>query len=145
MSHQGNARAPRGVRNNNPGNLRHGAPWQGLADKQADPAFCVFTEPVWGIRALAKTLLTYHVRYGIATVEGLIRRFAPPSENNTRAYTAAVAHACSVAPLEVIDVAEYLPDLVTAIIRHENGCQPYDAATIRRAIALARGEKPAAP
>lgn len=133
------SRAPRGIRNNNPGNLRRGEPWQGLAPEQTDPAFCVFSDPVWGIRALARTLLTYESRHGLATVAGLIGRFAPPCENDTAAYVAAVSRVCGVAPHAPIRVAEQLPALIPAIIRHENGCQPYPADLIARAIDLAKG------
>lgn len=46
---------PRGIRNNNPGNIRrNGDPWQGLAETQGDKEFFTFTTPVYGIRALAR-------------------------------------------------------------------------------------------
>ena len=128
---------PRGIRNNNPGNIRHGDSWRGLAPGQTDPDFCVFTSPEYGIRAMARILLNYQKKYGIRTVDGIISRWAPPSENNTKSYIAAVARACQVAPTEIIDIAEYLPDIVQAIIHHENGMQPYDAATLQRGLALA--------
>ena len=56
-----NLRQPRGIRNNNPGNIRHGANWQGLNPngRNIDSAFCVFESPVFGIRALAKVLINY--------------------------------------------------------------------------------------
>ncbi|HCQ3021998.1 TPA: hypothetical protein OHP99_004980, partial [Escherichia coli] len=53
-------KTPRGIRNNNPGNLDKGSPWQGLAANPDEPRFCTFKDPVWGIRALAVTLITYH-------------------------------------------------------------------------------------
>ena len=53
-------KTPRGIRNNNPGNLDKGAPWQGLVNNSSEPRFCTFKDPVWGIRALAVTLITYH-------------------------------------------------------------------------------------
>lgn len=49
----------RGIRNNNPGNLRHGEDWLGLAPVQDDQNFCTFTEMHFGVRALLKTLRTY--------------------------------------------------------------------------------------
>lgn len=38
-----NQRLPRGIRNNNPGNIRHGANWLGLNPngRNIDSAFCV--------------------------------------------------------------------------------------------------------
>ena len=55
----GTEKLPRGIRNKNPGNIKLGTDWDGLADEQSDPVFCVFKEAVWGIRALVKILLTY--------------------------------------------------------------------------------------
>ena len=51
----------RGERNNNPGNIRTGSTWQGLSLQQTDADFCVFTDPKFGIRALAKVLLLFVV------------------------------------------------------------------------------------
>ena len=54
----------RGIRNNNPGNIdRNATKWQGMADKQDDPRFIVFTSPQYGIRAMARVLLTYQSKY----------------------------------------------------------------------------------
>lgn len=51
---------PRGIRNNNPGNLDNTNPWQGLVANPAEPRFATFKDPTWGVRALAVTLITYH-------------------------------------------------------------------------------------
>ncbi len=129
-------RVPRGVRQNNPGNLRHGDHWQGMATDQPDPDFIKFVSPVWGIRALCRTLLTYSGRHGLRTVRTIISRWAPPNENNTDAYVAAVAKAVGVLDGEPIDLSrgDTMRLLVKAIIRHENGQQPYDDATIDDAM-----------
>jgi hypothetical protein len=133
------ATIPRGIRNNNPGNLERGKDsWQGMAaDQSADPRFIVFVSPEYGIRALAKLLLNYQRNSAVRTVDGIIHRYAPASENDTTAYVRDVANSLGVDPYERIDVAEHLPDLVRAIIRHENGQQPYDAATIQRGVDMA--------
>jgi hypothetical protein len=52
-----------------------------------------------------------------------------------------VAGACGLGPREPFDMAERLCDLIPAIIRHENGIQPYDADTIRRGAAMAAPEE----
>ncbi len=41
-------KTPRGIRNNNPGNLDKGSPWQGLISNPSEPRFCTFKDPVWG-------------------------------------------------------------------------------------------------
>lgn len=130
----------RGVRNNNPGNIRKGPEkWQGLAPEsdQSDPAFWRFLAPEWGIRAIVRILRTYQAR-GLVTVRSIIGRWAPPTENNTDAYVAAVARQLNVSPDDRLTLTgDQLTNLVKAIIRHENGVQPYSDATIAQGIALA--------
>lgn len=77
----------RGIRNNNPANIRLGCNWKGLAEKQTDKEFCQFTTMTWGVRALLVTLRTYVVKYHLHTVREIITRWAPPSDgNNTEKY-----------------------------------------------------------
>lgn len=124
-----NATQPRGIRNNNPGNIRHGDKWQGMREEQTDPAFVQFNEPEDGIRALCKVLLAYQSKHGLRTIAQIIARWAPPSENDTAAYIAAVAGAVRIGPDQPVVLtnrAVMLP-LVRAIIAHENGMSPYSA------------------
>ena len=121
---------PRGIRNRNPGNLRYVASvkWEGLDDPPSDGAFCRFKSDQFGIRALVKQLRTYRDRYGLHTIRDLISRFAPSSENNTAAYSKAVAAAFGTAETfspDLDDPAE-METLVRAIVRHENGEGPLD-------------------
>lgn len=131
----------RGIRNNNPGNIdRHDTKWQGMAaDQSSDPRFIVFKTPAFGIRAVAKTLLTYQNTHKLDTVRKIINRWAPPVENNTTAYVRAVADSVGVRPDDVIDVdsVEVMLPLVKAIITHENGANPYSDAVILEGIRLA--------
>lgn len=133
-----NQKPPRGIRNNNPGNIRHGENWQGLNPngKKIDPYFCVFQTPVAGIRALAKVLINYKKLYGLNTVRQMISRYAPPNENQTTAYVQSVARQLGVLPDVVIDIEErgVLTVFIKAIIRMENGIQPYSDETIQQAI-----------
>ena len=128
----------RGIRNNNPGNIdRNDTKWQGMAaDQSGDPRFIVFKSPTFGIRALAKTLLTYQNSYHLDTVRKIINRWAPPVENNTTAYVKSVAAAVGVLPDDVIDLdtTEVMLPLVKAIISHENGSNPYGDAVIKEAL-----------
>ena len=144
---------PRGIRNRNPGNIRWGDPWQGLVPgtKRTDASFCQFVSDAYGIRALARTLITYQDKYGILTIEDAIARWAPPEKNDTLSYQNAVAKATGFALNEVLDFQDYhvLRLLVSAIIRHENGRGPmntpstwYDDATIDKALVLAGVEPP---
>jgi hypothetical protein len=133
---------PRGIRNNNPGNIDKGKDkWQGLDPSPAavDPRFCQFKDPTWGIRALAVIIITYQDKHDIHTIRDVINRWAPSNENDTIAYTDAVCRACGRSPVERLDFHTYdaLKPVVEAIIRHENGQGPlatpntwYDNATI---------------
>lgn len=85
-----NLKNTRGFRNNNPGNLRHGSKWQGLATTQTDTSFCQFMSMTMGMRALCK-LLNNYVKNGHNTITKIISRYAPYIENNTQAYISAVA------------------------------------------------------
>lgn len=77
----------RGIRNNNPANIRRGCNWKGLAKVQKDKEFCKFTTMTWGVRALLITLRTYVVKHNLHTVREIINRWAPSSDgNNTEAY-----------------------------------------------------------
>ena len=128
----------RGIRNNNPGNIRHGASkWQGMSAEQTDKEYIQFDDPIYGIRAMAKLLQNYESRYGLNTIRGLISRWAPPNENITSAYIASVSQKLDVSPDQKINVREVMAPLVTAIIIHENGMQPYSEALITEGIARA--------
>ncbi|GFM85395.1 hypothetical protein PSCICO_07940 [Pseudomonas cichorii] len=145
---------PRGIRNFNPGNIRHakGVRWQGQAASQADTDFVQFTDPRWGIRAIARVLITYQDKRRAAdgsridTVREIIERWAPPNENNTEAYVISVAGVLQIGPNdETIDVYDYatMRTLVMAIVRHENGTgslpggQWYGDNVIKEGLALA--------
>lgn len=132
--------ASRGIRNNNPGNIRKSKDkWQGLADKQPDKEFFTFKDPTYGIRAMARILIKYYDDYDLDTVEKVIGRWAPPVENNTASYVKAVADAVGVAPDEVISLQSYnvLFPMLKAIIKHENGTQPYTDLQIQKGLTLA--------
>lgn len=112
----------RGIRNKNPGNLRHGDKWQGMSATQNDPDFITFDSMTYGIRALIKTLMTYYKKHGLNTVRKIISRWAPSNENNTESYINSVSKALGVNPDDSLtfDNATYIA-LAKAIAKHENG------------------------
>jgi len=132
---------PRGIRNNNPGNIdRTAERWQGMAaDQSSDSRFVVFSAPVWGLRALAKVLLSYQRKHGLRTPAAIIGRWAPPVENDTGSYARQVAKALGVGVDDQIDLQqpETLQRILPAIVQHENGQQPYPEALIAEAVRLA--------
>lgn len=149
-------RTPRGIRSNNPMNLRFDPSnrWQGratmdqrLPEQLREREFEVFVSPEYGIRAGAVLLTTYFDRYGLNTLDRIIPRYAPSSENNTEAYIRSVAAATGFQPAQPLDLHDYatMRALVLAIIRHENGVQPYPDAVIDKGLAMAGFTRPARP
>ncbi|MGO1072308.1 hypothetical protein [Lysobacter sp. CA199] len=139
---------PRGIRNNNPGNIDRSPSnqWQGRMprarmspEQAAETRFEVFQAPAWGIRALAILLINYQDKHGLRTITALINRWAPPVENDTNAYAVAVARAVGVDRFTTIDTHEfrYLRPLVEAIIKHENAGQTYPSDVIDEGLRLA--------
>lgn len=126
----------RGILNANPGNIRKSdTKWKGKIPG-TDPDFETFISPKYGIRAIAKTLLSYQDKHGIRTIRGAVYRWAPPSENDSLSYAAHVAAVLGIDMDDQIDFhreAILLPFVMT-IIKHENGEQPYSAETLKDAI-----------
>lgn len=86
---------PRGIRNNNPLNIRKGNNWKGEVANQTDAAFEQFVSMQMGVRAGFKILKNYMTGYGgrvkaLTNVHDIIHRWAPPSENNCKAYIESV-------------------------------------------------------
>lgn len=150
------ARRPtRGVRNNNPGNIRRvkGVTWQGQSAEQTDAEFVAFTSAEYGVRALARTLLTYNKAHGLKSVRGIINRWAPPNgfangrsyKQNTSAYIDAVAVELGRALGRTVNVDEALNvdafaimrPLVVAIIAHENAGYRYADKVIVEGLRMA--------
>ena len=116
---------PRGVRNNNPGNIviTH-IPWYGKVPvgKNTDGKFEQFVKMEFGIRAMMMDIRSDMTKKGMNTVKKLISSYAPPSENDTQSYINAVAKSLGVGidtPLTADK--KTLTGLAGAIIRHENG------------------------
>ena len=132
----------RGLRDNNPGNLRPGAQkW--LGEIAPDSGYCCFDMPEHGIRAMAKNVLAYQTKHGLSTIRGIITRYAPAVDSNdTEAYIAAVASDAGLGADATLDLndASVLSSLVLAIIRHENGSDPYSVLIVERACSAAVGD-----
>ncbi|HEE3421538.1 hypothetical protein NGE45_04410 [Klebsiella pneumoniae] len=138
---EASADGPRGVRNNNPGNLEASSsnPWIGQTGN--DGRFAKFETPEHGIRALGRNLISYQ-RQGIDTVGEIINRWAPPSDNNdTAAYIKAVCAQLGVTANQPLDASnpDTLQALCAAIIKHENGTQPYSSDQLSTGVSAALG------
>ncbi|GAB4387207.1 hypothetical protein [Albidovulum sp.] len=142
---------PRGIRNHNPLNIRLVAAnnWQGRVDpaRNTDGAFEQFESPVWGIRAGARNIIFHYDRNGADTIRKLIALWAPPSENDTEAYVRFVARESGFEPDQTLDFHRhgYLRPVLVAMIRMENGQQPYTDAQIDAGLVRAGVMPPEKP
>lgn len=112
----------RGLRNNNPGNIRP------VSRNQAnDGAFTIYRTPEEGWGALGKQLKGY-ANAGLENVASIISKYAPSSENNTGAYIQSVTAGMSkrlgsdVGALTRLDLSDprVLKALMQSITDHEN-------------------------
>ncbi|HCT9039952.1 TPA: structural protein [Providencia rettgeri] len=134
----------RGIRNNNPGNIDYNKAnnWKGQLphNPSIESRFCRFQSAEYGIRALIRLLQNYqrNPKINLKTISGLINRWAPNNENNTGAYINGVAKELGVSPTDIVSLDDKATaiKLAKAIIRHENGSQPYDEATFEKAWGL---------
>ena len=81
---------PRGIRNNNPLNIRIGNTWLGEVAEPTETEFEQFVSMKYGLRAGFIILRRYIRRYKRDTVRKIIEAWAPSSENNTLEYIAVV-------------------------------------------------------
>ena len=112
----------RGLRNNNPLNIRHNADIFQGETKGNDTSFKTFETMPYGYRAAFVTLATYLSR-GCNTIEKIISRWAPPNENDTEKYIANVEKWSGVPRSKVLTAgngADYIM-IVSAMSAVENG------------------------
>ena len=124
----------RGIRNNNPLNIRHNRNnrWQGVYEKQTDPEFVRFASMQFGIRA-GFVIIRNYIKAGHKDVASIISRWAPSKENNTEAY---IRHVCEMADLSPFQELKFedkptMLRLVDAMIRVECG-KPVSQTDIQR-------------
>lgn len=124
---------PRGIRNNNPLNIRIGNTWLGERQNPTDPAFEEFVSIEYGYRAAFSILRRYIRRYKRQTIATIISTWAPPSENATQRYIDFVANKMGIAPDVPIlfEDKETMTQLVAAMQIMECGV-PADMAKVSR-------------
>lgn len=116
---------PRGLRNNNPGNIRiNGDLFQGEVRPSRDIEFKQFETMAYGYRAMFRILTNYYTRYRLTTIRQMITRWAPPEDkNNTDAYIKAVSDYAGIPADDPIDIRsrEQMIRIVAGMSRVENG------------------------
>lgn len=114
---------PRGIRNNNPLNIRIGNVWLGEVREPTDPDFEQFISMFYGVRAGFILIRRYIKHYKRTTIPAIISAWAPASENNTQRYIDNVSQLSGIpidAQLDFND-EERMVALVDAMIVQECG------------------------
>lgn len=131
-----------GQRNNNWGNLRTTDDFEGKTG--SNKSYDVYNTPEKGLRALARVLDTYSSKHDINTIDHLINRYAPASDNTGGShenYKTFIAQRLGVNPNDPIDVKGRRADIMDAIIRFENKNRPLATREqLLQAIADADGQ-----
>lgn len=95
-------RTPRGIRNNNPLNIRIGNTWLGETPECLDSEFETFVHIKYGLRAAFCILRRYIRKYNRNTVDRIVRAWAPEKENKVKTYISFVSHRTGLEPEEPI-------------------------------------------
>lgn len=117
---------PRGLRLNNPGNLRiSGDVWVGEVTT-TDKSFKQFRSIKYGYRAMIKLLQNYSRLFGCRTLRQMINRYAPPSENHTDNYLKVISSRTGVLPDATVAInnQDEMCRIVAAMSFVENGVEP---------------------
>lgn len=124
------AKLPRGIRNNNPGNLRAGYGLKKEVPKQ--DGFAHFESVLDGLQSMAALTFDYYHLHGRRTLKTFIGHYAPSSENDVTAYVRGVGLRLAISPLKFevydlrLDQGMRAFDFIRAMITQENGNPPTD-------------------
>ena len=126
-------RTPLGLRLNNPGNLRAGAGQIGTSPE----GYAIFPTQEAGLSAMVRQIQLYENRDNIRTTNAIVNRYAPDGDgNNVPAYVADVSKRTGLAADQPIDPSDKqtMAALVTAMIQHEQGKQPFSPEQIQAVV-----------
>lgn len=124
---------PRGIRNNNPLNIRYNPHNNWVGQTGSDGQFCKFSEPKYGIRAAVRIFKRYAGKDGKTTVFEIINKWAPRADgNDTNKYIENVCNAMDIKPTDTIDVHQRgtVVRLLFYMARVECGAKALEAANI---------------
>lgn len=142
------ANEPRGIRNNNPGNLNYVGQNGATLEDHATPRFARFNSAFEGFAALGKQIKAYYNGTSKAagyqklqSVEDIISRFAPASENNTQAYINKLSKMLGVGRGDSLNIQDpqVLATLMNGVTQIENGKNPYAPEMVLKAAQSAVG------
>lgn len=119
-------RETRGMRNNNPCNIRINTDkFQGEVQPSQDKEFKQFETAAYGYRAAFRILRTYINNYGLNTIRKIISRWAPKNENHTENYIRVVSERSGIPADDPVyaDNREMMVRIVAAMSFVENGVE----------------------
>ena len=124
---------PRGIRNNNPLNIRIGNTWLGEVSNPSDPSFEQFVSMVYGARAAFVLFRRYIRHYHRDTVAQIITAWAPSSENQTQKYIDTVCGLMDISPDTIVQFEdrETMVALFQAMCVVENGQRVPDDVVLK--------------
>ena len=114
-----------------------------MAEAQTDQAFVQFKSLKWGWRAAFYLLTrTYYHKYRLYTIRSIVNKWAPPSENNSKAYVENVSRLTGIDPDEALGNPSEKPQrwiaLGVAMAIQENGFESLDFFAILTGWGLCR-------
>lgn len=115
---------PRGLRNNNPLNIRKSTDlFQGEITPSGDSQFKQFETIAYGYRAAMRIISNYHRIYCLRTIRQIIGRWAPENENDTEAYVQLVSSYSGIPADHPIDInnREQVIPIIAGMSKVENG------------------------
>lgn len=136
---------PQGIRTNNPGNLRPlsgGQKWQGQSGilETKNGRYLQFESAHHGIRAAARNLKNQQRLHSLRTIESIIGKWAPASDNNhTASYIAFVSGKTGFDANNQLDLEDdkTVVKLLKAIMYFENGVDYYSTSMIFEGVKAA--------
>ncbi|HDL7800444.1 TPA: lytic transglycosylase domain-containing protein [Yersinia enterocolitica] len=134
---------PRGLRNNNPGNLNFAGQRGATLEDGPNARFARFPSMVEGIAALDRQVMLY-LKRDKNTIDKIIDVYAPSSDgNNTSAYKSYLSRYTGLGLNEKINSSNIytIQKLIQGIINHENGLAAgvISGEDILKAMAMNRG------
>lgn len=99
---------------NNPFNIRYNAAnkWKGMCGSYR--GFCEFEDIKFSVRAAAHLLMVSYRKKGFMSYASIIRRWAPPTENDTGAYLLFI---CKTLQVSATDEPKNIYDFARLLVR----------------------------
>ncbi len=94
-----------GEKNNNLFNIRFSPANEWLGQTGENKGFAVFSERIYGTRAADRLLANYGAK-GFNTINDVINRFAPPTENDTQNYINSIVQDTGYDPYQSLDLSD---------------------------------------